>query len=204
LWLSFYFRDIIFVFLISFTIMMAVNLVYWLLTRKRVAQIRAVPVQKKYIIHTQTQKINLFPLFKAEPKTSDLEACVSATDREANTYIAAKSFSPAVKKSAKSKNITLLQFRSRAHMMFTMLKFVTFQRKKVRSYIFMGIIILATSFLVRFNIYYIVIATVMFSFALLSLFALPLNRGNTFTRGDGGGQDYVYPKSRPRDFGRPS
>ena len=52
------------------------------------------------------------------------------------------------------------------------LKRLVFQRRKVKNYIFLGVIILLMSFIVRFNIFYIIFATIMFSFALISLFAV--------------------------------
>jgi len=71
------------------------------------------------------------------------------------------------------------------------LRRLVFQRRKIRNYIFLGIIILGMSFIVRFNIFYIIFATIMFSFALISTFAVeskhvvPTANVNTSSRSDG-------------------
>jgi uncharacterized membrane protein len=48
------------------------------------------------------------------------------------------------------------------------LKIIVFNRRRIRGYIFTGIVIFLSSFIVRFNIYYIVISTVLFSLALIT------------------------------------
>jgi drug/metabolite transporter (DMT)-like permease len=47
------------------------------------------------------------------------------------------------------------------------------ERKKARKYLFFGLLMFGLSFLVRFNIYYIVSASVLFLLAFVSLFIVP-------------------------------
>jgi hypothetical protein len=106
LWLSFYFRDLISVFVYSFLIMLGVNFVLRLLPKKRAAQ---KPVDYIKVI-TPPRQIN--------------------------------------------------------HV---------FERRKVRTYLVLGAVIFLTSFIVRFSIFYIIFATIMFSFAFISLFVVYSN-----------------------------
>jgi len=113
LWLTFYVRNIIVVFVIAFTIMMLVNFAFSM---------------KK-------------PIPKFHPYVANLRAYSKYKPPKIIWRTELKKF--------------------RAHL---------FQRRKVRSYIILGVILFLTSFIVRFNIYYLVFATVMFLFALASLF----------------------------------
>ncbi|MCL2229075.1 MAG: hypothetical protein FWC00_04585 [Firmicutes bacterium] len=139
---------------------------------------------------------NMFLLFQINPTVDDVVKCISATNKGAITYIASESFHPSVIAYVASldKQVVLMDgtdvykqllepaqifpdftvhYKTRQRLQLNELKRVMFMRTKSKSYIFLGVIILATSFIVRFNIYYIIIASVLFLFALLSLFALP-------------------------------
>ena len=45
---------------------------------------------------------------------------------------------------------------------------VVFSKKRVKPYIFYGVVLVLTSFLVKFSIYYVVFSTILFAFALIS------------------------------------
>ena len=234
LWLSFYIREIVVVFVISFCIIFFVNLLFHLvskhrnaraeLSRKQQEHLRKVTLQlkfqsllstleylkvvfeslgksvktttKKLIVIGDNSKINLFPLFNVTPKVDDVVACVKATTRDAKTYIAAEFFGPEVAAFAKTldlpiKLITSVELyaqilapanifpeitvntKSHTRLTLTALKQMVFHRSKVRTYVFFALIIFAASFIVRFSIYYIIAASVLFLLALLSMFALP-------------------------------
>jgi hypothetical protein len=89
LWLSFYLRDIIFVFLISFAITAAVNLIYYLFKKKSPRRVPAAPVLRKYQITTDDAKVNIFPFFKTAPIERDLVSVINSADKDARVYIAA-------------------------------------------------------------------------------------------------------------------
>jgi len=234
LWLSFYLKEIVAVFLISFCIMFLVNCFFYFLTRRRTAlaalnrkeqeHLRQVTLQlkfqsrmstldllktafekleknvkttqKKVIIKKEDSKINIFPLFNTTPTVDDVIACVKATTRDTQTVIFADSFSPEVSAFAKTLDLPitmlssaevykqvllpadvfpeiLVKTKSKARLTLAALKQMAFHRSKFRSYVFIALVIFATSFIVRFSIYYLIISTVLFSFALISLFALP-------------------------------
>ena len=62
----------------------------------------------------------------------------------------------------------LIQEKKSIRLSFKRLGAIMFARKKVKSYIFVGIIILFTSMIIRPTIYYIVMATLIFGLALIS------------------------------------
>jgi len=244
LWLTFYIRSLLTVFLLAFGIMLAVNLLFRFFARKRnaravlnkqqrehVAQIalqlkfqgrtktlkllrealdktnmgyrNVTATQRKLVIQNADKKVNLFPLFNVEPTIKDIIECLKSTNKGAETYICATNFSPEVIGFANSldASVTLMdvasvyteillpaetypevviEMKSKAKLTWSQLRCMVFNRRKVKTYVFLGFIILATSFIVRFNIYYIVVATILFSFALLSMFVLPSKRDNLF------------------------
>ncbi|MCL2850826.1 MAG: hypothetical protein FWE01_00485 [Firmicutes bacterium] len=67
----------------------------------------------------------------------------------------------------KSTRLTLRQLRT-----------IAFQRRKAKGYILVGILVLATSFIVRPSIFYVVMATIIFGMAAISFF-----RGGTPNKG---------------------
>jgi len=109
LWLTFYIRNIIYVFFVSLAIMFVFNFVIWLLTHKKRNRIK----RARHILKLVRKKIT----FKEYMK-------------QINEII--------------------------------------FNPRRIKGYVFSGIIIFLTSFIVRFNIYYIVIATLLFSLALVT------------------------------------
>ena len=56
---------------------------------------------------------------------------------------------------------------------------------KPRNLIVTGLIIFGTSFIIKYNIYYIIVATIIFGIVPFAMY------GNPFTRRNGGGQDDV-------------
>ena len=136
---------------------------------------------------------NIFSLFHKEVTKQDIIKCISHTKIGAKTVIFAKSvptdiklffkrlncaptfieseqlyatllkptetFPPFTIEVKKSTRMTLRQFRD-----------IALQRRKAKGYILVGILILATSFIVRPTIFYIVMATIVFGLATLSFF----------------------------------
>lgn len=150
-------------------------------------------LQKKLVLQNNDKKLNIFPMFDKEPTTADIIAAINQTAKDHTTVIAANFFHPSITSfvSALDKNVRLMtaedvytqilspsqvfpeiavQFKSKKRLTFEQLKKMMFSRAKVRPYITIGIVILLTSLIVRFNFYYIIIATILFSFALISLF----------------------------------
>jgi len=137
---------------------------------------------------------NFYPLFNIEVATSDIIKCLRYARKEGAVYIASEKFSPDVVAFAKAlqKEIVLLdaaavyeqilspadtfpevtvELKAREKLTWRELRQMVFRRTKVRPYIIIGIVILLTSFIVSFSIYYIAMATLLFSFALISLFS---------------------------------
>ena len=217
LWLSFYLKNIILVFVISFVVMLAVNYLFILLkrrkntraqlTRKQQEHMRQVMLQLKFMSREKARALfkkaftaldkevsNFYPLFNIEVTTADIIKCLRYARKDGAVYIASEKFSPDVVAFAKAlqKEIVLLdaqsvyeqilvpaetfpevtvELKGRQKLTWQELRQIMFQRAKVRPYIIIGIVILLTSFIVSFSIYYIVVATIVFSFALISLFA---------------------------------
>jgi len=134
LWLSFYIRNIMFVFLTAFVIMLVVNFGFSLFTNRK----KPKPVKKIYNPHTKIMR-----QYRAR------------LDHQRYNW-----------------RIALREMRDKA-----------FQRRKVKPYIFYGVIVLLTSFIVRLNIYYVIFSTILFLFALISLY------GDTIARRNGSGQN---------------
>ena len=149
---------------------------------------------KKVNIITDDKNINFFPMFSQEITIADVINCLKYTNKDSMCYIASENFSPAVVAFALTleKPVKLLdarvvlekllaptetypditvELKTKKRLTWEYIKTATFARTKIKTYIILGLIILATSFIVRFNIYYIIIATLLFSFALISLFA---------------------------------
>ena len=149
---------------------------------------------KKAFIVLGKEVKNFYPLFNTEVATADIIKCLRYAKKDGAVYIASEKFSPDVIAFAKAlqKEIVLLdaaavyeqilspadtfpevtvELKTRQKMTWQELRQIVFQRAKVRPYIIIGVVILLTSFIVNFSIYYIVVATIVFSFALISLFA---------------------------------
>ena len=141
------------------------------------------------------QVFSFYPLFNTDVTTADIIKCIKYTRKDRVTVIAAERFSTEVTAFAKAleKKVVLLdakaayeqillpaevfpavtvEFKARRKLTWEVLRTNMFARARVRPYIIIGAVILATSFIVRFNIYYIAVATVVFSFALVSMFAV--------------------------------
>ena len=141
LWLTFYVRNILIVFVIAFAIMMMINAIFYL---RR-------PVKR---FHPYVANMKRYAVLK--PK----------------------------------KIIWRQEFKKFRHHMF--------MRRKVKSYVILGVVLFLASFIVRFNIYYIIFSTLMFSFALLSLFGVKSVDGKVQSTNscplawrDGIGQDHL-------------
>jgi hypothetical protein len=138
---------------------------------------------------------NLFLLFGKTVTADDVLAAVKMTNQNAKTVIAAVDFPREVVAFAKSLDtpITLLNvenvytdilkpanifpeieisYKTKSRLTLARLKEMAFTRQKARRYVVMGCVILATSFIVRFNIYYVAVASVMFLFALVGYFCV--------------------------------
>ena len=136
-----------------------------------------------------------YPLFNINVTTADIIKCMRYARKGTTIYIASESFTSDVIAFAASldRDIKLLDghtvysqilcpadifpeitvgLKSKKRLTLSELRQIIFTRAKVRPYIIIGLVILLTSFIVRFNIYYIIVATVLFSFALVSLFAV--------------------------------
>jgi hypothetical protein len=146
---------------------------------------------------------NFYPLFNTEVATADIIKCLRYARKDGAVYIASEKFSPDVIAFAKAlqKEIVLLdatavyeqilspadtfpevtvEIKTRQKLTWRELRQMVFQRAKVRPYIIIGVVILLTSFIVNFSIYYIVVATIVFSFALISLFSRDTLRNELF------------------------
>ena len=77
-------------------------------------------------------------------------------------------------------NITQLEskiiYEEKSKYTFKELLNIAFNKKKTKSYVITGLIFLVSSLFLRYNIYYIVFTTLMFSFALFSHFNKPFNK----------------------------
>jgi len=141
----------------------------------------------------------IYPLFNKDVTSADIITILRRTRKNCTIYIAAERFPAEVVgfANAVDRDVKLLdaravyenilkpadifpevkvELRPRKKLTWRELRDLVFTRTKVRPYIIIGVVILATSFIVRFNIYYIVVATIMFSFALTCLFVVPSKR----------------------------
>ena len=155
---------------------------------------------KKISIHGNDKHIDFFPLFTIEITVANIIACINATKSNATTYIAAETFSPLITSftATLEKEVILLdamvtykqillpsevfpeiavEFKTKKRLTIQALRNIAFARNKVRPYIVMGLLVLFTSFIVQLSIYYIVVATILFLFALVSLFVPYSKRG---------------------------
>ena len=139
--------------------------------------------------------VNFFPLFHKEVNVAEVISCINSTAADATTWIASESFPPAIHTFirtlknpvhlidgetayeilAKSQTFPELTVRISTKKRPTLREIndLIFSRVRFRNYVIMGTVILLTSFIVRFNIYYIIIATIVFGLALVSLLAKP-------------------------------
>jgi len=62
-----------------------------------------------------------------------------------------------------------VQYKTKSRLTFATFRTLAFSRKKTKSYILLGIVVLLTSFIVRPTIFYIVMATILFSFGIISM-----------------------------------
>ena len=158
---------------------------------------RVTTTQRKLSVATNNKIINMYPIFDRAVTTADVVSCVKYTNKNAVTYIAATRFDAEVVAFARSLDCEIVlmdiasvyaeilcpaeifpnvavRYKSKARLTMGELGRAMFNRTKVRGYVFIGIVVLATSFIVNFPIYYIVCASVLFLFALMSMFHVQL------------------------------
>jgi len=222
LWLTFYIRNIILVFIIAFCFAMLVNYLFMLLGRRKSAKralslkeqkhVREVTLQLKFMTRENVRILfkhafdvlekplpAIFPLFNKDVTTADVITILRRTRKASTIFIAAERFSPEITVfvNALDRDVKLLdaravyenilkpadtfpeikvELKSKKKLTWRQLRDLVFARTKARPYIIIGVVILLTSFIVRFNIYYIAVATVVFSFAIASLFMIPSGR----------------------------
>jgi len=134
----------------------------------------------------------VFSYFHTEPTTGDIARCIRQ-NKGKKTIIAASSFHPQVMQFAATVDVEvvllneqevyaqllkpaevfpqiLFRPKSKASLTLAMFKGMMLNRARTRGYVFIGIIILLTSFLVAFPLYYIIFATLLFGMAVASYF----------------------------------
>ena len=158
---------------------------------------RVTTTQRKVVVTTNNRVINLYPLFDKTVTVADVVACVKYTNKNAVTYIAACRFDDEVAAFARSLDCEIVlmdvasvyaeilapaeifptmdvKYKSKTRVTLGELGRAMFNRTRARGYVYIGVVVLATSFIVTFPIYYIVCASVLFLFALMSLFHVQL------------------------------
>jgi hypothetical protein len=136
-----------------------------------------------------------YPLFDTAVTCQDIIKCIKKTPSESTAHIMAESFTDEVVvfADALQRKTVLLdacavytrilepaqtfpdvkaEFKTRKKLTWADLRRTVFQRSKIRPYITIGIIILLTSFIVKFSFLYVFFASLIFSFALISLVAV--------------------------------
>ena len=176
------------------------------LTREQQKHLAVVTLQLKFMSKTEAKKLfdkagrgEIVSLFHKTPTVEDIISCVKKKN-DSGVVIAAEKFPPEVVAFcvAIKTEVTLLdasavyqqifqpsdvfpeitvELKDRQRLTWAYLRQNVFARTKARTYVILGIIILGTSLIVRLNFYYIVVATVMFAFALVSLVAKPVQGG---------------------------
>lgn len=143
-------------------------------------------------IQNNETKSNFFPLFHINISKEDIIACLNKCKPGERCVIAAYDFDIALMAFFESLDIDIvfmdaariydelleptktfprivIQEKKSVRLTLRRLGALMFTRKKVKGYIFVGIIILLTSLIIRPSIYYIVMATIVFGIALISL-----------------------------------
>jgi len=154
LWLSFYLRDMLYVFLLAFFLTIAINFIFEISTKK-------------------TRKLR---------EQNRIRATLKPEQREQYDEI-----ERLIADAMEMRRIMLKDFYADKKLTWKKVWAGLFARRRMRGYVVTGLVIFATSFIVRFNIYYIIVATILFSFALLSLFDVSCRHGDSTPRGNGGG-----------------
>jgi len=136
---------------------------------------------------------NHFSFFHKEVTTHDIVDCIRKSG-ERRAVIIADEFHPHIKTFfsvidvdvefidfekfyndfLKTKDVwpsKIIATKSRSKITWIHLRNMIFQKQKARGYVLVGFVILATSFIVTFSIYYIIFATMLFGLALASKLA---------------------------------
>jgi len=162
---------------------------------------------KEHAAHQKAHSVNPFRLtlkslfHVTSPTEQDIINCVKTTPKDSKVIITAESFPPQVSAFARSLDAQLIlldaeavytQILSPAQVFpeikiqtkkktprktFAEIKTMIFNRTRTKSYIITGAVILFSSLIIRLHIYYIIIATIVFTLALTSYFSprLPKN-----------------------------
>jgi len=147
----------------------------------------------KIFLKTEEHNAYIFSLFHKDVTKQDVVNCIALTKVGAKTVIFAKSFPLELRMfferlncapvflDGESVYTTLLkptqtypqfniEVKKSARMTLRQLRQLMFQRRRAKGYIFIGILILVTSLIVRPSIYYIILATIVFGLAVASYF----------------------------------
>jgi len=147
-----------------------------------------------------TNEINIFPLFHKNLNRQDVIDCINKTEDGKKSIIIGEipieviAFFNSLQLnvvfiSMEDIYINLLKQveiypaisiipKTKSRLNFATFKMLAFSRRKTKSYIIVGIIILLTSLIVRPTLLYIIIATLLFSFAIIS-WLRPQNKSST-------------------------
>lgn len=148
---------------------------------------------RKLTVKTSAAQIELFSLFHKDPTISDIIECHNAANKKGVVSIAAETFTPQIKAfvSNLKTEIKLLdgasvyreilspanvfpefsvETKSAARRTLSQIKKTIFSPARTKGYVFTAIVIFATSFLVRLSLFYIIIATAVFTLAIISRF----------------------------------
>jgi len=163
------------------------------------ADYKCITDTKKITVTKNGKETEVYPYFHKSPTEADIIECLKAVqnrkgEKQCKLIIAAESFSPAliIFVRAMKANITLLDGKAvynqilapadtfpkilveiKRNIKLTLrdVGSLMFSRERTKGYVITALIILFTSFIIRFNLYYIILATIVFGLALSSHFA---------------------------------
>ena len=158
---------------------------------------------KKLIVQTDDKVLELFPFFhKGIVTESDIIECIKTKGQDSRVLIVAESFPPSVAMFVRSLKADirlldgisvynqilapreifpkiLVEMKKPSKLSLRELKDLAFSRARTKTYVVTAIVILISSLIVRFSIYYIIVATIVFGLALSSHFT-PIGQNKNF------------------------
>ena len=144
----------------------------------------------KVSVNSGDKRICLFPFFHKNATKEDIIECIHMTDDGAKTLVCTDSFSHDVRAFFDVLDINLslvngemvfseilepagvfpknaVKLKDKKKIRIGHLKNMIFDRRKSKHFVIVGVIILLTSIIVSLGLYYIIVATIVFGFALI-------------------------------------
>jgi len=148
-------------------------------------------MHNRIVVERGGVRYNFFPLFHVEPTQETIIACLQKCGVGEKCVVAAHAFDGADRAFFESLDVdvvfmdgarvydellepkklfpkTLVTEKASVRLTLRRLGALVFSRKKVKSYIFVGVVVLLTSLIIRPSLFYIIMTTIIFGMALIS------------------------------------